>query len=263
MFQSAEEETLQSQAQLQEEWEKKYPWVYSDDPKQGMFCKLCQKRGNAPSTARGAWTTRGIQDWNHATEQLKEHSQSKCHRDAVIHARMAEQGKEQSVLQLQCSAAAKEAEERRAKNRNIELKLLRSIYFLAKNCLPLTTTFDPLVQLQIANGDEFLQQHVKEGPQNAQYTSKFSAVMLLEAINSWLDRKLIESLKSRPYFSVLADECVDISTTEELSICCRWIVNGKPEEHFLTVSTYVPKMLPPFQMQSAPSLSRRTWTIVI
>ena len=41
--------------------------------------------------------------------------------DAVIHARMAEQGKEQSVLQLQCSAAAKEAEERREKNRNIVL----------------------------------------------------------------------------------------------------------------------------------------------
>ena len=62
---------------------------------------------------------------------------------------MAEQGKEQSALQLQCSAAAKEAEERRAKNRNIVLKLLRSIYFLAKSHLPLTTTFDPLVQLQM------------------------------------------------------------------------------------------------------------------
>ena len=68
-----------------------------------------------------------------------------------------------------------------------------SIYFLAKNRLPLTATFDRLVQLQITNGDELLQQHVKGGPQNAQYTSKFSAVMLLEAINSWLDRKLIES----------------------------------------------------------------------
>ena len=171
------------------EWEQKYPWVYCDDPKQGMFCKLCQKRGIAPSTARGAWTTRGIQDWNHATEELKEHSQSKCHRDAVIHARIAEQGKEQSALQLQCSADAKEAEERRAR-------------FLSKNRQPLTTTLDPLVQLQMANGDELLQQHVREGPQNAQHTSKFSAVMLLEAINSWLDRKLIESLKSSPYFCV-------------------------------------------------------------
>lgn len=58
------------------EWQQKYPWVYCNDPKQGMLCKLCQQRGNPPSTARGAWTTRGVQDWNHATEQLKEHSQS-------------------------------------------------------------------------------------------------------------------------------------------------------------------------------------------
>ena len=158
--------------------------------KQGMFCKLCQKRGNPPSTARGAWTARGVQDWKHTTEQLREHGHSKWQRDAILHARMAEQGEEQSVLQLQCSAATKEAEERRVKNRTILLKLLRSIYFLAKNCLPLTTTFDQLVQLQIANGDGVVQQHVEEGPQNAQYTSKFSAVMLLEAIDTWLDRRL-------------------------------------------------------------------------
>ena len=42
----------------------------------------------------------------------------------------------------------------------------------------------------------------------------------------------MESLTSSSYFSVLADECVDISTTEELSVCCQWIVNGKSEEHF-------------------------------
>ena len=43
------------------------------------------------------------------------------------------------------------------------------------------------------------------------------------------------SLQESPYFSILADECQDISTQEELSICGRWLVNGKPEEHFLKV----------------------------
>ena len=83
-------------------------------------------------TARGAWTSRGVKDWNHATEQLREHSQSKWHRDAIIHARMAEQGEQQSVLQLQCSAVLKQDEERRAKNRMIIMKLLHSVYILAK-----------------------------------------------------------------------------------------------------------------------------------
>ncbi len=60
-------------------------------------------------------------------------------------------------------------------------------------------------------------------------------MMFLEAIDTWLDRKLVKSLTSSPYCSVLADECADSSSTEQLSICCRWIVNGKPEEHFLTI----------------------------
>ena len=217
------------------EWIEKYPWVYCNDPQEGMFCKLCQKRGNPPPTARGAWTSRGVKDWNHATEQLREHSQSKWHRDAIIHARMAEQGEQQSVLQLQCSAVLKQDEERRTKNRMIIMKLLRSVYFLAKNHLPLTTTFDDMIQLQIENGDEVLKQHVESGPLNAQYTSNYSLVTLLDAIDTWLEKKLVSSLASNPYFSVLADECEDISTAEELSICSRWITNGKPEEHFVTL----------------------------
>ena len=46
---------------------------------------------------------------------------------------------------------------------------------------------------------------------------------------------LMCSLQKSPYFSILADECQHINTQEELSICGRWLVNGKPEEHFLTV----------------------------
>lgn len=55
---------------------------------------------------------------------------------------------------------------------------------------------------------------VTQGASNAQYTSKCGAVM------------------STP---ILADECQDISPQEELSICCRWIVDGYPEEHFLDI----------------------------
>ena len=45
----------------------------------------------------------------------------------------------------------------------------------------------------------------------------------------------MSGLQESPYFSILADECQNISTQEELSICGRCLVNGKPEEHFLTV----------------------------
>ena len=80
-------------------------------------------------------------------------------------------------------------------------------------------------------GDELLEKHLSE----AQYTSRFSARVLIEAIDIWIVRKLMCSLQESPHFSILADEWQDISTQEELSICGRWLVNGKPEEHFLKV----------------------------
>ena len=32
-----------SQLSIKPEWEKKYPWVFSTNPKEGMFCRTCQK----------------------------------------------------------------------------------------------------------------------------------------------------------------------------------------------------------------------------
>ena len=72
-----------------------------------------------------------------------------------------------SVLELQCSSAAREAAERRQRNNDVLLKLLRSVYFLVKNRIPHTTTYTQLVELQVANGDQLLEQHINQHPLNA------------------------------------------------------------------------------------------------
>ena len=74
--------------------------------------------------------------------------------------------------------------------------------------------------------DELLGKHLGEGLANAQYTSRFSARVLIEVIDIWIERK---------HFSILGDEYQDIGTQEDLSICGRWLVNGKLEENFFTV----------------------------
>ncbi len=53
---------------------------------------------------------------------------------------------------------------------------------------------------------------------------------LSSQFDSWVN---LSSLKSSPFFSILADECEDISTKEELTIFFRWIINDKPEEQTL------------------------------
>ena len=97
---------------------------------------------------------------------------------------------------------------------------MRSIYFLAKNRIPHSTSFKELIVLQVLNGDE---KHLSEGPSNAQYTSKFSDRLLIEAIDYWIKRKLMCSLQESARTSVLRKSYPSVA------------VNGKPEEHFLTV----------------------------
>ena len=33
-----------------------------------------------------------------------------------------------------------------------------------------------------------------------------------------------------PFFSIMADESTDVTTIEELTICCHWVESGVPEE---------------------------------
>ena len=90
-----------------------------------MFCETWLKWGNPSAGSRGAWNTRGITDWNHGTELLKQHGDSQWHRvvaATAVMARKVESGK--SVIALQCSSAAQQAAERKQRNRPVEISIL-------------------------------------------------------------------------------------------------------------------------------------------
>ena len=108
---------------------------------------LSEEMGRPPPSAIGGRTTRGIVEWNHAIELLKQHSGSKWHQDSSITARMAKHVEQQNVIEMQCAGAAEQAEEQKKKNREIIHKLIRSIYFLAKNHIPHSTTYKELIEL--------------------------------------------------------------------------------------------------------------------
>ncbi len=48
-----------------------------------------------------------------------------------------------------------------------------------------------------------------------------------------MEESLLKQLHKAPFFSTMADECTDVTTLEELTICCRWVESGVPEEHFI------------------------------
>ena len=83
-----------------------------------MFC-LCKKWERPPPCAKGGRRTRGIVDWNHATELLKQHSASKWQQDSSMTARMATYLRAAEYIEIQCVGTAKQAEEQKKKDREI------------------------------------------------------------------------------------------------------------------------------------------------
>ena len=61
-------------------------------------------------------------------------------------------------------------------------------------------------------------------------------VLFVNALGTWLEGSLLNRLHKAPFFSIMADdECSDVNTIEELTICCRWVESGLPEEHFIEI----------------------------
>ena len=54
------------------------------------------------------------------------------------------------------------------------------------------------------------------------YTSKMAIVEFVNALNMG-GRVLLKWLHKAPLFSIMADECTDVTTIEELTICCCWV----------------------------------------
>ena len=98
---------------------------------------------------------------------------------------------------------------------------------LARHHIAHTTNFSELVDL-VSCGGEDLRLFIERAGRNATYTSKDAVIDFIEAIGQWVEESLLKRLHQARYFSLMADECTDISTVEELSVFCRWVEDGQP-----------------------------------
>ena len=57
-----------------------------------------------------------------------------------------------------------------------------------------------------------------------QHTPQMAVVELVNALGTWVEESLLKRLhKAIFFFCIMADECTDVTTIEELTICCHWV----------------------------------------
>ena len=125
--------------------------VYTTEQEGGMLCTFCKKYGKPPVQARGAWVSRPISNWVKATELLDKHQKSEWHKASVEAQVLADSARVHGSVVEQMVIASNEE---KRKNREVMKQLIRSVYFLVRNPIPHTTTFQDLVTLQIDNRNQ-------------------------------------------------------------------------------------------------------------
>ena len=215
-------------------WEKDFPWLQYDENYQGAFCKICRMPDSETQSqtlqgSGGVWVTRPFQNWKKAIQKMKAHASSETHVRHCEAELLAKRG-ETIVHQLQ-----RIGDLEKYRNRNAIKSFLHCTHFLCKQHIPHTTNFSKLINLIVSCGGKHLEEFVQRAARNASYTSSDAVTDFLEAIGVWVDELQINQLLGAPFFSLMADECTDIATIEELSIYCRWVENGSPVEHFMEI----------------------------
>ena len=215
------------------EWEEDFSWLEYDEDCDGAFCSICRKYGKILATTGGVWITTPFTNWKNGVVRMKAHENSDTHIQATQASLALERTRrEGSIIQQLQRAESQE----KMKNRAAIKALIHCTHFLARNHIAHTTNFDTLVDLVVSCGSETLKYFLE----NATYTSRIAVVGFIEAIGIWVEEVMLNHLQKASYYSIMADECTDISTVEELSVYCHWVENGLPVERFLEI-IHLPK----------------------
>lgn len=83
--------------------------------------------------------------------------------------------------------------------------------------------FRALLRTRINAGDATLKEHFKTCGKNATYISWTIQNEIIEACDEIIKQKFASEIRDAKFFTVLADETQDISTSEQFSLCFRYV----------------------------------------
>ena len=190
---------------------KDFPWLKYDGNFQGAFCKICRKvetRGQSSQGSGGVWVEKPFQNWKKEVQKMKEHASSESHLRQVEAELIVSRG-ETVVHQLQCFGVSERSNNRKA--------IHQSTSWL--HLLLMQTAHSSYFQLQqliviVSCGGKDLEEFVRKAGKNASYTSTDAATDFVEAIGVWVDELQVNRVRNAPFFSLMADMCVDVANIE-------------------------------------------------
>ena len=200
-------------------WEEGRDWLYFDDTKDGMFCKLCQSWNKKPHSGKAVWST--VPCTCMRSGSVVRHENSQQHIDAVKLQKQTVQSESDGGIVASFDQVW-EAEIASLKS------ALMCLYWLCKEEVPHTTKFSHLLDLVSLLDSEVLS-HLNKGG-NTTYRSQRSIAEFLSLIGSNIRNSIKAELENTPFLGIMIDETTDLSTTKQLIFYSKYLVRPLSED---------------------------------
>lgn len=217
----------------------KRDWLIYSPSKRVLFCYVCKLF----SSNCQALSNEGYSNWKNVSERLKEHENSKSHRDSVCTLSL----RLMSYSNLK-SQMIEDYEKEKSYWHSVLCRVVATIKFLAERGLPIFGDNETLGSLKngnylgcleyLAKFDPFIQNHLEKygnaGKGNTNYLSSTIATELLHLMSARVLKEIVQEVLDAKYFGLIVDSTPDVTHIDQLSLILRYVnKEGVPSERFI------------------------------
>ena len=215
-------------------WFKDYSWLEWDSENVAAFCHPCRQIDLQGIKTNGfsedAFVKRGFVNWKKALERFAKHEKSSSHIAAVY--KFTSINKGSNII---CELDRASELQRKVATRCLE-HIFNSLRYLARQGLAVRghhdneSNFKQLLLMQSKNNKELRDWLMLK----TTWTSVEIQEEILYLMSTSIQRSVANIIQERKFYGLMADETVDSSQQEQLSICFRTVNNQlEAEEHFM------------------------------
>ena len=212
------------------DWKEQYPWlvpvVDRDKPEEifGLLCGLCQRHKMTQRSGAGTWVSKPCTVL--CKDMIDRHSKSVMHKEALE--------RETTRLSVERHGGIQQAFQRQVcVQRKALVGAIKIVYCLAKQEIPLTTKYEPILELAVSLGCDYLKELEVGG--NARYRSHTIIGEFLKVLATVVEEEQFSALKQSKFFSLLTDESTDISIKKQLVLVARYQVGTVMKTTFVDI----------------------------
>ncbi len=222
-----------------ESWLAKYTWLRYSVSRDAVYCVNCLLFGKKDSKYK-TFSSEPVSDWSNLPKLIHRHvSQNDDHHKSSLLAENFIRVAEGEAADIHCQVNAHHRQVIELNRGGLE-SIIRCLLLCARNNIPLRGhrrddgNFAAILAHR-AETDVALQQFLQNVPRNASYQSPEVQNELLNICAHELRGQIVADCNRAGMFALMADECTDVASREQISLCVRFFdtATTKIREEFL------------------------------